>query len=366
MKSNIRWSAAAAAALLFVGVAPAVAQDDAAGEAEDVNAELTLEEEIDTVLAEEAAEEKKDKPWSVSGSIRTSVGQGTFVRPSNDTEFAGEIHDGRGAYNRVNLVFGIAPSYTVGDFSFSGSIALLQWLTAGGGINGPYETRLQDLSFGAGWKGHTFESTGIRLTPSVSLTFPTSAVSRTTTMIVDTGASVGLSRNFFGRLTLSYGLSGSKTFHQYTSPVVNIERIGVENAIYRIGGAEDVEPGRIAIEGYNSEYMVGNALSASMRLWGDFSASASYGIYTYWTYYANNDDEFASEYSCTGRCTSQITSNALALSYRLNDWVGLRASLNTAQPPKTADNKSFRFPFWNFGGAAANYSSIQFAVSGSY
>jgi hypothetical protein len=266
------------------------------------------------------------------------------------------------------MVFGLAPSYTLGDFSFGASISFAQWLTSGGEwfSNGPYETRLRDIGLSAGWKGHTFESTKILVTPSLGLRLPTSALSRTQTLLVDTSASVGVSRNFFSRLTLSYALSGAKSFHQYTSPVINVDRIGADNAIFRAGGAEDIEPGRFAIDGYNSEYMVGNALSASMQLWGSFSASASYGIYTYWTYFANNDDEFASELSCTGRCTSQITSNALALNYGVNDWLSVQTSLNTVQPPKTADNKSFRFPFWNFSGAAANYSSIQLGLSGSY
>ncbi|MFU8804688.1 MAG: hypothetical protein ACNA8W_12815 [Bradymonadaceae bacterium] len=368
----MKWSIGAlVAGFLLIGSSPVAAQDDMVDPgvdmvdpADEITADMALEDELDDVLADEPGEE--GKAWNVSGLIRTGIGQGTFAQTSNDTEWEGEIESGAGAFNRVNMLFALTPSYSLGDFSFSGTIAVVQWLTAGGGMNAPYETRLQDTSLSAGWSGHTFESSKIRVAPSVTLTLPTSTLSRTQTLIADTSASVGISRNFFERLTLSYGLAGGKSFHQYTTPVVNIERIGMENALYRPGGAEDIEPGRIAIGGYNSEYMVGNSLSAGMRLWGDFSASASYGLYTYWTYRTPDADEFTNERSCTGRCTAQITSNVLALSYKVNDWMGLQGRLMTQQPPKTADNKSFRFPFWNFTGAAANYSYLQFAVSGTY
>ena len=38
----------------------------------------------------------------------------------------------------------------------------------------------------------------------------------------------------------------------------------------------------------------------------------------------------------------------------------------SAMPPKTSDNRPFRFPFWNMEGAAANRSSLYISLGASY
>src|SRR5690554_6691072 len=137
MKLSMNWSAGAiAAALLFIGSSSVFAQEPevepvvdveepvvepvaepALAPSETIASETDLEDELDAVLGEQAG---AGKAWSISGTIRTSIGQGTFVSPSNDTAYGDEIESGAGAFNRVNLVMGLAPSYTVGDFTFGG------------------------------------------------------------------------------------------------------------------------------------------------------------------------------------------------------------------------------------------------------
>ena len=342
----------------------AVAQDDMAPDAVD-------EDEI----AEED-EEADDKPWSVTMTLRSMVGQGTFVSVSNDSEFAGDIDDGSGAFNRWNLVYSITPSYQLGDFNFSLNLSWVQWLTEGGGIrtssvaggaNRAREFRFQDVSGSVGWKSYTSRRFDATVTPSLSFRLPGDALSRNDTFRAEIGGGVSVTRTFLEDLTLTAGISASRWFHEFTSPVVDIETIGVDNALYRPGEAEDVTPGRFSIGGYNLQYRVSPTMSASLDLPSSFSTSISYGLHNYYTYSGpDEDDQFSGEHVRAGRGFSQVTATAVAVNYTVNEWVTTTMSLNTLQPPKTNDNKSFRFPFWNFSGPASNYSSISFIVEGTY
>ncbi len=332
------------------------------------DAEDEAEEDLDDLDDDLAGEDDDDdKPWTIGGSARMSVGQGTFAQVSNDTQWAGEVDDGSGAFNRVSMNFGLNTSYRWEDFSFSGSTSVSQGLTAGGSpiANAPYETRMGNIRLGAGWSGYEFEDLGISVRPSISASLPSSATSRAQTLILGTSASVGLSKTFFNNLTLSYSLGGSRSFFRYTSPVLQTERVGEENVLIRMDGAEAVEPGRFAIGRVNTPWGMSNNLSASFRL-GRVGANVSYTYTRRWSYAWTEEDDFTSDIQCVGRCVGDGMSGAIGLSYRLNDTRSLSGGLNTGGTPKTADQQSFNFPFWNFNGASANRSSIALGLSGSY
>lgn len=337
--------------------------DDAAEEAE------LGEEEL------EGDTEDAQRPWGVTASISTLVGQGTFASPSNDTEWAGEVDDGSGAWNRWNMVYSITPSYQLGDFSFDLTLTWVQWLTSGGGIrttsvaggaNEPYEFRFQDPSLSVGWKSYTHDGVGVTLTPSASIRLPGDAISRNNTLLADIGAGVTATRSFFDDLTLSASLSGSRWFHRYTSPVLDVDEVGIDNVLYRPGGAEDLEPGRVAVDGYNLQYRLSPVGSASFSMTDSLSASISYGIHNYWTYNVERDESLDGEHVRDGRGFSQTAASSVSFSYAATDMLTMALNFNTIQTPKTADNKSYRFPFWNFSNPASNSSGVQFSVQGTY
>lgn len=372
MSWNAKPLAVAALATLLMMPAWAVAQDvpggadDAAESAED-EAELT-EEDVE-------ASEDDDRPWAVTGSISTLVGQGTFASPANDTEWAGEVHDGSGAWNRWNMVYSISPSYQLGDFNFQLTLAWVQWLTSGGGIrtsalaggaNKPYEFRFQDPSLEVGWKSYTHDGVGVTLTPSFSIRLPGDAMSRNNTLLADVGAGVSASRTFLDDLTLTASLSAARWFHRYTSPVLDVDEVGIDNVLYRRGGAEDLEPGRVAIDGYNLQYRLSPVGAASFAMTDSLSTSISYGIHNYWTYDVERDESLDSEHVRDGRGWSQTAASSISFSYAATEAVTMALNFNTIQLPKTSDNQSYRFPFWNFSNPASNSSAIQFAIQGTY
>ena len=370
----------AVVALLSTGVVEAQAQDVdgtiPAGEPEamedslaEIEAQEDLEEleeeDLDAQIEDLLGDDDESKPWSVSGSMRVSVGQGTFARIANDSPWADQVHDGSGAYNRVSMNLGLSPSYQWNDFNFGASIGVSQGLTAGGGMNAPYETRLGDVGLSVGWRGHTFDAIGVTVRPSLRMSLPTSVRSQFTTLRLGTGASLSFSKRFFNTISLSYSLGGGRSFYEFRSPIVEVDRIGEENAIFRIDGAEAVQPGRFAVGGVNTPWSMSNSFSASFAL-GRVSTSLSYTYTRRWTYSWTEEDEFTSGYQCVGRCVGDGMSGSLSLGYSLNDWLSLSGSLSSGGQPKTADQRSFNFPFWNFNGAAGGGSSIALGLSGRY
>lgn len=371
MNSRLHWTDFLSATLVFT-----LALSLCAGAA---FAQGSADGAIDDEVAEDAADEAEpdeDKPWTIEMSLSSTVGQGTFVSPSNDTEWAGEIDDGSGAYNRWNLVYSFSPSYELGDFTFGANIAWVQWLTEAGGIrtlalsggaNRAREFRFQDPTFSVDWKSYTSERFGVTATPALSLRIAGDAMSRHDTFRAAPGASISLSRTFYDKLTLVAGLSGDRWFHEFTSPVVEIDTVGVDNVLYRPGEAEDIAPGRVAIDGRNIQYRLSPSIAASLVLPSDFSASLSYGLHNYWSYSADIDDELSPDHAITERRgISQTAASSISVSYDVNELVDTSLSFNTIQTPRTADQKSFRFPFWNFSNPASNSSAIQFTVTGTY
>ena len=354
----------AALVIFAVGTPSAMAQDPS----NQNDAEITEEE-----VEEDEEKDEESKNWSVGGSVGTRVGQGTFVTPAGDSEL-GEVGDPSTAFDRVLMVYSLFPSYSfdpiasskLDDFSVSLSFAFTQWLTQGGGANGPREARFQDIGLSLGWGGHSFEKTGIRLGGGLDFSFPTSVYSQTASTIVATGASLSLSKTFFERLSLSTYVAGGKTFHRFTSPVADISKIGEDNVLFRAGGNEDLGSNLVAIGGLNTEYSLSTGISARVKIVEKLSFSTSYGLGNYWTYKADNDDEFRNQNADSGRGFGQSISTRAALSYGFLDYFSLSGGISSAMAPKTSDNRSFRFPFWNTEGAASNQSSLYLTLSASY
>ncbi len=327
----------------------------------------TEEADISASADDETEEaEEDDKDWSVTAALSTGIGQGTFVDVAPDPDSVFVVEDPSNAYDRWNLAFSLEPSYTLFDLvTVSASVAWTQQMLAGGGINEPNELRFQDVGLDLSWTGHTFESVPISLDGGVGFVFPTSDTSQTASLILGTSLSGGIAYKVFDKLTLRYGLSLGKDFHEFTSPLVTDEEAGIDNLIWREGGSDRVGNG-VIIEGVNSEYALSNSFSASLPVWDKLRFSVSYALTTYWTYDAERADGLANPVADGGRGVAQGVSSSVGLSYPFLEYLSGSVSLRTSTQPKTADNRSFNFPFWNVDGAASNASQIKFGVSGTY
>ncbi len=364
--------------LMFVAPATGWAQigndsleDQSTDNPSDIKDELAEEEE-------EAEDTTASRDWGVFGLVRYGVGQGTFVDPANDSEFADEIDDGSNAFDLSLMTFVLSGSYTfLDDYTVELTLAAVQFLTAAGVLNEPNEFRFQDIALDFSWSGVSLGDTGIRFTASAGAGLPTSDLSQTANKIVSLNTTAGLAWALFdGKLTLTYGLTGLKSFNEFTSPTVDIDQVGADNVLNRAGGNETLGSGLIAEGGVNTEWALVNSVGVAMALWAGLRLSVAYALETYWTFDVERDPEFnapAAEVD-EGRGVSQLTRTSISLTYPITPLsealslssftVGIGTA--TAYAPKTPDNNSFQFPFWNIDGAAGNSSQARLWVSASY
>lgn len=352
--------------LVFGCAAPAsVFAQEGGGEGAATTAEQTDTDE----------EAESDKNWKVRGSVESRVGQGTFAALENETGIESEYQTNAAAFDRANMIYTFAPSYRWDEFTFGAEFQLVHWLTAGSGIYGytssaganeAADVFFQDISLSAAWDGYTFESIDLNLAPSLELVLPTHKISRLTTKLASLSGSLSLSRTFFERLTLQGSLGATKSFHRYKTAAVDINRVGNENVLFRQGEAEDVGSGLVAIDGYNLSHTFSAGGAAQIKIVEKLSGSVSYFFVNYYSYPGNSEDENTAENAKPDTNLSQAISTSAELSYDVRDWLAVSGGIGTFMSPKTSDNKSFRFPFWNTEGAAANRSWISLGVEGSY
>lgn len=312
-------------------------------------------------------DEEKDsgKDWSVNASYGLRIGQGTFVDPAGS--FEDKRGDGSNAFDRVSNFYSVGGSYSFSEFSVSSGLSWSHQLAQGGGANRPGEIRFQDIGVNLGWNGMELGDSGVRLSAGGGVSFPTSVFSRATSQILATGVNVGVSRRVFDRLSFNVGLNGGKTFHEYNQVVGDLSKAGDGNILFRSGGAEQLGQGIVALGDRNTEYSLGGSVGASVSLIDGMRLSANYGYSTFWTYAGvENDDEFRSPYGDSGRGRGDFVSTGVSLSYSFLDHFSANVSIRSGMPPKTSDQSSFRFPFWNFQGAASNMSALNFGLNASY
>ncbi len=329
------------------------------------------DDEADAAVSDEVdATKEKRKAWRVGASVSTTVGSGTFANVSNDTELAEEVGDGDNAFDSIAAFIGVNGSYRLDDFTFGLRMSVSQGLTSNNGINSPFEARFQDIGLSASWAGYKIEAIDARVSANMGLSLPTSDVSQAQTRLLGSRVGASLSKTFLEKLNVSLSGGLSKNFHQFTSPVININEAGEGNVLFRRGGAEVVDDNVIAVGRINTEWSVSGNLSASFGITEDLSASVSYGLGNAWGYDVasrNVRDEFTSPFATTGRVSRQFVTSSLGVSYSFAKYFFASASVGTSAAPLTSDNRSLRFPFYDLeGGGAANRSAFSFTVGGSY
>ena len=356
----------------------------------DLDDELEPEEEVVETVDEDGDEEidaqealaagqplaaASSKAWTIGASLSTRIGQGTFVtlenEGQNDAEFGG---DSSNAYDRVNMNLGASFSYAFLDqFIATTNIGVSQWLTAGGGVNDAYETRISDLSFDIFWFGKSIEKTRTNFSVDVGGSFPTSRFSRAATVIFDPFAAFIIRQPLLGKMFFVGSFVVSKTFHRKTSPVadLNSNRIDDANPLFRANGAEDLGDGLVAIGGRNTEYAIAPTIGFNFIVLPKMTASVRYRYARFWTYAIDDIQDCENDPRCglygdSGRGVGDQVSGSIGVNYQLSKHFFLNGSLSSAQSPKTADNSSFRFPFWNFEGAASNNSAINLGLTFNY
>lgn len=319
----------------------------------DVTEELEATEEDDEFFP------SSRRDWSVSGSFRASSSMGHLFRPATE------------ARSGVAGTFSLSGSYRLtSQISTSLSLSYLQFLSRYGGSQERYEGRFQDISLSVAHGSlYLDDLTGINVSGSLSGIIPTGATSRFSGLRTNVGAGLTLSRGV-GPVSLSWSNSLSKNWHRYTSIVVDLDRYPVD-ALARADSVEQITATRIALTTgllTSHSWTTSGAVSWRTPLSG-LSLSSSLGFSNAWTY--NNGtidsrDEFTSDNARVGRGWRQSISSSFSANYRFLDRYSAGLSLMTAQPPRTADNRRVRFPFYDTQSGNLQYTSIAVSLSGTY
>jgi len=309
----------------------------------------------DVALGDALSEEDigAGKDWSVGVSTGVSVGIGSFVS------------DPYARRSRVRYRVGADASYTIPTLDVSVGLAtgFSQWLTEGGGSNTKQEFRWTDtyLSFSRG----IIEGYGMDLSAGLDFTLPTSAFSRAARLYTTISPSLIFGGDI-GPMRLSYQISYSHNFHGYTSMVFDASEVDV---LSRETGSEAVAADAVAIDGVLTEMDLSHSFMVRLRLHKQVSLSVNFGFSDYWTYdngSVTQDDAFTSPFARVGRGHGQSMNGGVRLSYQPWKYLSAALSMSSAQPWKTDDNRSYRFPFIDFESPANNFTNFGLSVMARY
>ena len=302
-----------------------------------------------TLAALGQIQRKGAAPFTLNGMLETGLGQGTFVADpyARNPYFAWAV-------SAVPAYYPM-PALTLAVYA-----KLAQELTQSDLDNYHYQPVFYDMQLRCRYTPPTIPVADINSVVELRTYLPTSTISRYETLIMGLMARWAFFRSF-GPIVLAYGGSFRTNFHQYQSPVLDP---GEDPMIYaRLGGADDMRGSNVAIAGNNVSFAIQNALSVSYVPLPNFSLSFSYGLANAWTYKTYPKDDMSSPYADGGRGQRDTAFGGLDLWYRFDQRFSLSGGVFTSASPKTDDNQSYRFPFYDFTSTASNLTTFYLALT---
>ena len=201
----------------------------------------------------------------------------------------------------------------------------------------------------------------IGISPYFRIFAPTSYESRYRSLQTTLSLGADISRSFLNKIFLTYTIRASKNFNKYTTATVT-----GPVAVTRARGNEDLGNGVVATGDNNVEWGLTNILMGTWSINDQFSLTLMLGIINSWTYKTAGKDALAADSSKGGRGQRDKTLGVVDLSYQPWDHYGFSVGLYSYQPAKTDNNKSFRFPFFDFRSEANNYTYGYLDVYATY
>jgi hypothetical protein len=205
---------------------------------------------------------------------------------------------------------------------------------------------------------------GIAISPFIRLAAPTSYESAYRDLYIAAAAGFDLTR-MLGPVFLDYTFRFNKNFNRYTIATVKSDK-DAPIAVARTKGNEELAGNLIASGVNNMSFSVYNSLNATYIINDQWSVSLVFAILNSWTYNSFPKDDLAADAAKGGRGRKDTMYGTVDLSYQPWANVGFSLGLSSIQPPKTEDNKSFRFPFFDFRSEANNFTNIYFDVYATY
>jgi len=318
-----------------------------------------------TVLAEEetttATAESEERDWGYGGLVllSNSVGRGTFI---------GDEFNARPSWN---MLLSVRPKFTISkkhnlimQLRFDMNQTLVDNADTTAAV--PNEFLLYDIRLGLYYNNFVdLKDVGLKLSAWGEFFFPTSKLSQLQTKIL--GLRLGLKTSYkpLDWMSITFSSYATKNFNRYTNYVLDEDDFSIP-LVARAGGAESVESGLVANGLAPSEWFVTNAISVGFTFLEKFNATVGWTMLNAFSYADHPIDELSSPHAVAGRGRADLMYGTIEVGYGITDNVSVSLGSTVEQSPKTADNQSFRFPFWDTTNGAANRQSFYLDVAGSF
>ncbi len=208
--------------------------------------------------------------------------------------------------------------------------------------------------------------TGITFSPYVRLGFPSSYESRFRDKYLSLAVAFDLADMLAkGHLYLNYTFRFTKNFNKYTVAAVSTnDQYPV--AVARFKGNEELATNLIATGLQNTSFSFLDSVMVSWIINPKWTLTLLFGIINSFTYKSFPKDQYAAASAKSGRGQNDWTYGVLDLTYQPWRHYGFSWGISSYQPAKTANDKSFRFPFFDFSTEANNYTNFYFDVFASF
>lgn len=191
-----------------------------------------------------------------------------------------------------------------------------------------------------------------RLRAGLTIYLPSSLESRFNHTIVNIRATTGYALRFFDeRLFLSFGFGVQKYLPSQRQRGPENSNSDFPLILSRQSAVEDGSAGSGGR--LNDNWALSSSANIGWQFTSDLSAAVSFGIYNYFRFTVPEDFSDPA-LSRTGR--TDLTSGSVEVSYRLLEHLALDFGVMSTQPALTADNRSLRFPFYDFISPSNNFT----------
>ena len=335
-------------------------------------------DQLTALLEEENAEEATSLlPFTTSLSIDSSTSVGNLVYNRSDCSLDIDPLETEGSHCDLRNV--VSQSYRLG-FSYAlpieqtimlgANFGFSKFLTRAGGSQELYEGRYQDTSISLVAPAiYTIPIADIGITLSGSATLPTSRMSRFARLRTGLNAGIGFSRSF-GGFSVQYSAGYGQNFHAYHSIV--FDPSDSDNADYVPVHRDDelvASDALLLTSGMLTQRSFTNTLALSFNWLEAFNTSLSFtrsDAFAYNSAVENaEDDEYRPENMILTRHRDMIV-GSFSQAYTINNYLSVSAALRTVQQPKTADNQSVHFPFFDTQTGNISRSSVFFNLTARY
>jgi hypothetical protein len=311
------------------------------------------EAEVVEESAETTATEAEEKlPFGGSLTLSNSIGTGTFISDE---------------YSSRPLYIGavdVVPYYKFTDNQkLSGYVGFYKYFLSNvdSDLDEEQQILLNDVNLTYSYSSVVKEEvTGLTLDAGMRAFFPTSLASQHQTKIISLNPSITL-RGAWDWFSAMYVLSYTKHFHEYDHAGLE-DNGGLAACVNRTQVSADVcFPGGYA----NTSMSVANTLMLNFSILDELTFSTMFAFVNAYRYDTHpEDDELTAEDALSGKTQSDFTMATLSLGYQIGKYFSISSGVSTTQPPKTANAKGFRFPFYD--ASANNFTTIFLSGTASY